>query len=79
MTHQVKKPVSIERELPDWVIIEGVRYDGDYFRTYAHPDTDVLYAVRNEDDVVRSTVIRNVEEAMKFFEEIASTAAAVSQ
>ena len=43
--HQPVQPLGIER---DWhsgrevIIIEGVRYDADYFRTFSHPETDVL-------------------------------------
>jgi len=71
-THQPNQPLGIER---DWnngrevIIIEGVRYDADYFRTFAHPEMDVLYAVKREDDAVWLTVIRDEDEAKKFFEE----------
>lgn len=50
------------------IVIEGVKYDAEYFRTFAHPDTDVLYAVRRDGDQVWLTVIRNVEEAKAFFD-----------
>lgn len=70
--HQPNKPLNIER---DWrggiemIVIEGVTYDADYFRTFAHPDTDVLYAIRRDGEKVWLTVIRNAEDAKKFFDE----------
>jgi hypothetical protein len=71
LPHEPKKPVSVEREHPDRLVIEGVTYDGDYFREMGHPDTDVLYAVRKDSEgVVCLTVIRSVEEAKEFFEQI---------
>ena len=67
--HVAVEPVRIEREHNDVIVIEGVRYAGDYFRTMAVPDADVLYAVRRDDeDRVVFTVIRNVEEAEAFFD-----------
>lgn len=75
LPHQSNKPLSIER---DWssgheiILINGVRYSADYFRALAHPETDVLYAVRRDDfGSVTLTTIRNVDEAKEFFEEIA--------
>lgn len=68
--HVAVEPVSIEREHNDVIVIEGVRYAGDYFRMMAVPNADVLYAVRRDDDQVWLTVIRNVDEARKFFEEV---------
>ena len=71
LTHEPKKPASVERVHPDRLVIEGVTYDGDYFREMGHPDTDVLYAVRKDaEGVVRLTTIRSVEEAKEFFEQI---------
>lgn len=73
MQHQPNRPLSIER---DWnfgnekIIIEGVAYDAEYFRTFAYPDPTRLYAVRREGDLVILTSITNVEEARKFFEEV---------
>jgi hypothetical protein len=73
MIHQPTRPLSIER---DWtsgrekIVIEGVAYDADYFRTFAYPDGNTLYAVRKEGDIVVLTSIRNVEDARKFFEEV---------
>lgn len=73
--HQPKEPVRIEREENDVINIEGVRYDGDYFRTLGAPDTDVLYAVqRFEEGVVRLTLIQSVEEAKEFFETVVEEA-----
>ena len=73
LPHQVKAPLSIERDISmghEIIIIEGVKYDADYFRTFAYPETDVLYAVRRlAEDVVCLTVVRNMEEAKMFFEE----------
>lgn len=71
LSHEPLKPVSLEREHPDIVMIEGVRYEGDYFRAMAAPRTDVLYAVRNDDGVTRLTIIRSVEDAKEFFAEVA--------
>ena len=71
LSHELKKPVSVERIHPDKLAINGVHYDGDYFRTFANPETDVLYAVRkDEDGCVRLVVIDSLEKAMDFFEEI---------
>lgn len=69
LPHEPRKPVEITREHNDVVVIEGVRYAGDYFREFGHPDTDVLYSVfRDADGVVRLTIIRTPEEAKEFFE-----------
>ena len=66
-----RKPVSIERDGGDVVIIEGVRFDGDFFRTFGAPSMEVLYEMRRlEDGCVVLTVIKNTEEAKAFFEEI---------
>lgn len=71
LPHEPKKPVSVERIHPDMLAINGVHFDGDYFRTFANPETDVLYAVRkDEDGCVRLVVIDSLEKAMQFFEEI---------
>lgn len=74
MPHVEDRPLSIEREYTlqgrEIIVIEGVKYDADYFQTFAHPDTDVLYAIRRDGDQVWLTVIRNAEEAKKFFEEV---------
>lgn len=71
--HLQDEPLRIEREIVDGaevIVIEGVRYAADYFRTFAEPETDVLYGVRRgEDDVVRLTLVRNRVEAMIFFDE----------
>lgn len=71
--HQAEKPLSIEREMTahgEVIIIEGVRYDSEYFRTFAAPETDVLYGVQRCEDFVKLTVISTVEEAKQFFEEV---------
>lgn len=71
--HQAEKPLSIEREMTahgEVIIIEGVRYDAAYFRTFSIPDADVLYAVERCEDFVKLTVINTVEEAKQFFEEV---------
>lgn len=71
--HTAKPPVRIEREEGDVINIEGTRYDGDYFRFMGAPDADVLYAVRKLDDgCVCLTVVNNEEQALQFFQEIAS-------
>lgn len=75
--HVAQPPLRIERELAggrEFILIEGVRYDADYFRTFAHPETDVLYAVRSHDDTVVLTIIHNADEAQQFFEEMGGTA-----
>jgi hypothetical protein len=70
LPHVSKEPVSVVRVHPDKLAINGVHYDGDYFRTFANPETDVLYAVRrDEDGCVHLVVIRTVEEAQLFFDE----------
>jgi hypothetical protein len=73
LPHQAKAPLSIERDISmghEISIIEGVRYDAEYFRTFACPEADVLYSVRRNDDNVWLTIIRNMDEAKVFFEEI---------
>lgn len=70
--HVAQKPLSIEREITlggEVIIIEGVRYDADYFRTFSHPETDVLYAVRRDEETVILTVIQTPEQASEFFNE----------
>lgn len=74
MPHVEQKPLSIEREYTpagnELIVIEGVHYDADYFRTFAHPETDVLYRVeRDSEGVVKLTIIHSVEEAREFFEQ----------
>ena len=68
-----ESPLRIER---DWsagheiIVIEGVRYDADYFRTFGYPQTDVLYAIVRDEDCVMLTVIGTPEQAEEFFSEI---------
>ena len=70
LPHVSVEPVQVERVHPDRLKIAGVLYDGDYFRTFGAPDTDVLYAVRRDDDgCVCLTVIRDADEAKQFFDE----------
>lgn len=74
MQHIEQKPLSIEREYTpegnEIIVIEGVRYDADYFRAFAHPETDVLYQVmRDGEGVVKLTVIQTLDEAREFFEQ----------
>lgn len=80
MPHIEVKPLSIEREYTmqgrEVIIIEGVRYDADYFRTFSHPETDVLYAVRRDEEMVCLTVIETVEQASEFFDPTPSAAIA---
>ncbi len=76
MPHIEQKPLSIEREYTpegnEIIVIEGVRYDADYFRAFAHPETDVLYQVmRDGEGVVKLTVIQTLDEAREFFEQTA--------
>jgi hypothetical protein len=70
VAHQAKRPVTIERDVNDVIVIEGVKYAGDLFRCFAMPGSGVLYAAQNDGDSVRLTMIRTVKEAMEFFEEI---------
>ena len=74
LPHQAKAPLSIERDIStgrEIIIIEGVKYDAEYFRMFATPEADVLYAVKKlAEDVVCLTVVRTVEEAKIFFDEI---------
>ena len=74
LPHQIQAPLSIEREWNnghEMIMIEGVRYHADFFRMNAMPSDDVLYAVHKRDDgVVIVTVVRTVEEAKIFFNEI---------
>lgn len=78
MPHVEQKPLSIEREYTlqgrEIIVIEGVRYDAEYFRTFACPETDVLYAVVRDEDAVHLTVIRTPEEAKEFFENVGDAA-----
>jgi len=72
LPHVPTEPLRIEREFEsgrEIIVIEGARYDADYFRTFAYPDTEHLYAVRRVDDCVVLTVIRTPEEAVQFFKE----------
>lgn len=73
LPHVPIEPLKIERDFQDGreiIVIEGVRYDADYFRVFSHPETDVLYEVeRGEGDVVKLSVIRNRLEAAAFFDE----------
>lgn len=77
MVHVPHEPLRIEREFVEGreiIVIEGVRYDADYFRQFSKPETDVLYAVAREEDYVRLTVIQSLEAAETFFEEVKSNA-----
>ncbi len=73
VSHVAQKPLSVEREYVfggrEIIVIEGVRYDADYFRTFSHPETDVLYAVRRDEETVILTVIQTPEQASEFFNE----------
>jgi len=69
--HAKEEPLKIARWWEggfEKIIIEGVTYDTAYFRTFAEPETDVLYqVVRDADGCVRLTVIDTVEKAQDFF------------
>ena len=69
VAHQ-PKPVSIERDVNDVVIIEGVRYAGKYFRMLAFPDRDMLYAIQRDGDRIILTTIRDANEAENFFDRV---------
>jgi hypothetical protein len=68
--HNPIEPVRVERDGTDSLIVEGVRFDGDFFRTLAYPSPYYLYAIRRDGEQVVLTVIHNKEESDKFFEEI---------
>jgi len=74
LPHQPTPPLSIERDMSfgrERIIIEGVIYDADYFRTFSHPETDVLYSVvRDSEGVVMLTIIQTPEQAKEFFETV---------
>lgn len=68
--HQRKRPVTVERDVNDILVIEGVRYQADLFRTFAEPDDSLLYAMRKDGNTVVLVTVCNVEEAIKFFQEV---------
>jgi hypothetical protein len=67
VSHEPRKPVEIERLHNDALLIEGVLYAGDFFRSMADPNPNYLYAIRREGDRVILTTIRNVADATGFF------------
>jgi hypothetical protein len=75
LEHAKDEPLKIARwweHGSEKIIIEGVTYDADYFRTFSHPETDVLYAVvKDAEGVVCLTVIDSLEKATEFFEAVA--------
>ncbi len=72
MPHVPNPLLSVEREFDEggreFILIEGVKYEADYFRTFSHPEVDVLYAVVREEDFLKLTVIDTPERAQEFFE-----------
>lgn len=70
LPHEPKKPVTVAREHPDVLVIEGVKFAGDMFRTLAFPGPDYLYAFRRDGDTVILTTVHNVEEAEAYFTEV---------
>jgi len=77
LIHAPEPPLQIEREFvggKEIIVIEGVNYEADYFRTFSHPETDVLYQVQRVDDFVRLTVIETREQADEFFNEVEANA-----
>lgn len=50
--HQKRPPVQIERELGDLVIIEGVAYPGDLFRSIADAGPGCRIILRREGERV---------------------------
>lgn len=68
LPHQPTRPVSVERTFPDGLLIEGVNYHGDFFRTMGSPKADFLYSIERDGDMVTIRVIANVDEAKAFFE-----------
>lgn len=43
------RPISIERKDDDTLVIEGIRFTGDFFRTMAGPKEGALYQLRKGD------------------------------
>lgn len=74
IAHAEEPPLRIEREFLDgreFVRIEGVLYEADYFREFAQPNVDVLYAIRRDDEgAVGMFLIENAAAAEAFFEEV---------
>jgi len=72
VTHNPCKPVSVMREENDVLVVEGVRFDGDFFRTLSDPDPESMYVLRKlENGCVGFIEIDTLEKAKKFFEETA--------
>lgn len=67
--HEGKRPVRVERDFPDVLVIEGVRWAGEIFRTFSEPDDKYLYSLRREGDQVILVTVHNEEEAKAFFAE----------
>ena len=67
--HERKMPVTVVRDVPDVLVIEGVRWAGDIFRTFAMPSDQYLYALKRDGDQVILVTVHDVEEAKKFFAE----------
>lgn len=74
VTQGLLTPVSIERDMAsgrEIIVIEGVRFDADYFRFMATPNEDYLYAISSrEDGSVWFDTIHNVAEAENFFDRV---------
>jgi hypothetical protein len=74
MVFAPEPPLQIVRDYDEsgheFIIIEGVRYDADYFRKFSHPETDVLYSVSRVEDVVCLTTVETREQAVQFFDEV---------
>ena len=68
--HERKKPVTVERDIPDYLIIEGVRFAGDVFRAFGAPNEQYLYALRRDGDTVVLTTIHNAAEARAYFQKV---------
>jgi hypothetical protein len=55
------KPLNFHYDyLTDALIVEGVRYAGEFFRNVAWPDADALYSFERDGDVV--TVTKHAKE-----------------
>lgn len=55
--HQPVRPVSVERTFPDGLMIEGIQFSGDFFRTFADPDPEKLYRIVRDGDVIKIEVV----------------------
>lgn len=74
MVHTPEPPLRIERDYDEdgreFILIEGVRYEAEYFRQFSYPETDVLYQIARMEDFVRLVIVETREQAQEFFDEV---------